>query len=314
MRAPAAPVPPVLTLLIALVAMSTSGPLIRLAATAPLAVATWRLVMTLGVVVVALAVTGSWRQLARLSGADLALGLLAGVFLALHFWTWMASLELTTVAASTVLVSLQPVFVAAGSAVLLHEHPVRGQWIGIGIAVVGAVIIGLGAGSEPGASHALKGDLLALAGAVAGAAYVLSGRRLRRRLDLWPCVGLMYAVSLVVLLVFVQWQGVALWPQPSRAWWAFVALAIGPMLLGHTLLSYALRYLPAHVVNLTSIGEPIGAGILAWLLLNEVPGVPTMIGGAIAVVGLLVATHATTRAARGARTTTRVPAAYGGAS
>jgi len=297
-----------------LVAMSTSGPVIRLAATAPLAVATWRLVITLGVVMVALLLTGGWRQLRRLSLGDFALGTVAGIFLALHFWTWMASLELTTVAASTVLVSLQPVFVAGGSALFLKEHPVRGQWVGIGIAVIGAVIIGLGAGSEPGASHALKGDLLALAGAVAGAAYVLSGRRLRRTLDLWPCVGLMYGVSLVVLLVFVQWQEVALWPQPARAWWAFVALAIGPMLLGHTLLSYALRYLPAHVVNLTSIGEPIGAGLLAWLLLNEVPGIPTMVGGAIAVAGLVVATHATTRAARGARATTRVPTVYGGAS
>jgi drug/metabolite transporter (DMT)-like permease len=297
---PPAPVPPVLTLLIALVAMSTSGPVIRLAATEPLAVATWRLVMTLVVVVVAVTLTRGWGQLRRLSAGDVALGSLAGVFLALHFWTWMTSLDLTTVAASTVLVSLQPVFVAVGSAVLLAEVPVKGQWVGIGVAVVGAVIIGLGAGSEPGASHALKGDLLALAGAVAGAAYILAGRRLRRTLDIWPCVALMYSATLVVLLVFVVWQEVPLWPQPARAWWAFVALAIGPMLLGHTLLSYALRYLPAHVVNLTAIGEPVGAGLLAWLLLAEVPGRATLAGGAIAVAGLGVAARATARASAAA--------------
>jgi drug/metabolite transporter (DMT)-like permease len=292
-----APVPPVLTLLIALVAMSTSGPVIRLAATAPLAVATWRLVMTLGVVAVALVLTGTWRQLRRVAPRDLALATLAGVFLALHFWTWMTSLDLTTVAASTVLVSLQPVFVAAGSALWLAEHPVRGQWVGIAVAVLGAIVIGLGAASEPGASHALTGDALALAGAVAGAAYVLAGRRLRRTLDLWPCVALMYTATLLVLLLFVAWQQVPLWPQPARAWWAFVALAIGPMLLGHTLLSYALRYLPAHVVNLTAIGEPVGAGLLAWLLLRELPTPATALGGGIAVAGLAVAARATARAA-----------------
>jgi drug/metabolite transporter (DMT)-like permease len=293
-----APVPPVLTLGIALVAMSTSGPVIRLAATDPLAVATWRLVMTLGVVTVALLFTGSWRQLARLRARELALGALAGVFLALHFWTWMTSLDLTTVAASTVLVSLQPVFVAAGSAALLAEHPLRGQWVGIGVAVLGAIIIGLGAASEPGASHALTGDALALAGAVAGAAYVLAGRSLRRTLDLWPCVAVMYLACLVVLLAIVQWQQVPLWPQPARAWWAFVALAVGPMLLGHTLLSYALRYLPAHVVNLTAIGEPVGASLLAWWWLSELPTPATALGGGIAVAGLAVAARATAQAAR----------------
>jgi hypothetical protein len=121
---PPAPVPPVLTLLIALVAMSTSGPVIRLAATEPLAVATWRLEMTLVVVLVAVTLTRGWGQLRRLSAGAVALGSLAGVFLALHFWTWMTSLDLTTVAASTVLVSVQPVFVAVGSAVLLAEVPV----------------------------------------------------------------------------------------------------------------------------------------------------------------------------------------------
>jgi drug/metabolite transporter (DMT)-like permease len=289
------PVSPVATLVVALIAMSTSGPVIRLADTDPLAVATWRLVMTLGVVFGALVVTGSWRQLALVSRADLRLALVSGTFLALHFWSWMASLELTTVAASTVLVSLQPLFVAVGSAVFLQEHPARGQWMGIAVAVVGAVIIAAGSGGEPGAAHAMVGDLLALGGGVVGAAYVLAGRRLRVTLDLWPCVALVYSASLIVLLLFVVWQDVPLLPQAPRAWWAFAALALGPMLLGHTLLNYALRYLPAHVVNLTAIGEPIGAGLLAWWWLHEIPGRATIIGGVIAVMGIAVAARATVR-------------------
>lgn len=275
--------------------MSTSGPVIRLAQTAPLAVATWRLVMTLGVVYAALLLTGTWRQLALVSRRDLRLAAVSGTFLALHFWSWMASLELTTVAASTVLVSLQPLFVAVGSAVFLQEHPGRGQWLGIGIAVLGAIVIAAGAGSETGVAHAINGDLLALGGAVVGAAYVLAGRRLRLTLDLWPCVALVYSVAMLVLLVFVAWQRVPLLPQAPRAWWAFAALALGPMLLGHTLLNYALRYLPAHVVNLTSIGEPIGAGLLAWWWLHEIPSRATMIGGIIAVVGIAVAARGMVR-------------------
>lgn len=286
---PAAPVPPTLTLVIALIAMSTSGPLVRIADAPPLAIATWRLVMTLGVVAVALTLTGTWGQLRRLSRRDLVVAVGSGIFLALHFWTWMASLSLTTVAASTVLVSLQPLFVAAGSGLLLHEHPARGQWVGIGIAVVGAIIIGLGAAGEPGAAQSLLGNFLALMGAVAGAAYVLAGRRLRTNLDLWPCVGVVYSVALIALLGFVVWQDVPMLPQPSRTWWTIAAMALGPMLLGHTLLNYALRYLPAHVVNLTAIGEPVGATLLAWWWLHELPSRATLVGGLVAVAGLLVA-------------------------
>jgi drug/metabolite transporter (DMT)-like permease len=295
-------VSPVLTLLIALVAMSTSGPLVRLADAHPLAIATLRLAMTLVVVSVALTMTGTWHQLRRLSARDLAVAVGSGVFLALHFWSWMASLALTTVAASTVLVSLQPLFVAAGSGLFLGEHPARGQWIGIGIAVVGAIIIGLGAAGEPGAAQSLLGNLLALLGAVAGAAYVLAGRRLRSSLDLWPCVGLVYSVAMVTLVLFVIWQDVPLLPQPSRTWWTIAAMALGPMLLGHTLLNYALRYLPAHVVNLTSIGEPVGATLLAWWWLSELPSRATLIGGLVAVAGLVVAGRASVP--RGARATT----------
>jgi drug/metabolite transporter (DMT)-like permease len=285
-------VSPVLTLLIALVAMSTSGPLVRLADAHPLAIATLRLAMTLVVVSVALTMTGTWHQLRRLSVRDLAVAVGSGVFLALHFWSWMASLALTTVAASTVLVSLQPLFVAAGSGLFLGEHPARGQWIGIAIAVVGAIIIGLGAAGEPGAAQSLLGNLLALLGAVAGAAYVLAGRRLRSSLDLWPCVGIVYSVAMVTLVLFVIWQDVPLLPQPSRTWWTIAAMALGPMLLGHTLLNYALRYLPAHVVNLTSIGEPVGATLLAWWWLSELPSQATLIGGLVAVAGLVVAGRA----------------------
>ena len=186
--------PPWLVLALAVVAISFGGPLTRLANADPLAVAVWRLGLSLVVVGAFLLVGRGWRQWRTLTRAELGAALGAGVFLALHFWSWIASLTLTTVAASVVLVNTQPVIVALLSAALLHEAPARRQWLGIAVAVAGAAIVAtpdlsLSAGAS---RRVLVGDLLALVGAITAALYFLVGRRLRVKLDLWPYVALVY--------------------------------------------------------------------------------------------------------------------------
>jgi len=288
------PLSPLVVLAAALLGISFAGPLVRLSHAAPLAIAVWRLAISMVVIGAIVLATGSWRQLRRLSRNDLFLALGAGVMLALHFWAWNASIGLTTVAASVVLVNVQPVIVAGASALWLREAPTRGQWAGILIAVAGAMVVGLGdagrgaaAGAPP---HALLGDLLALSGGVTAALYYLVGRRLRRSLDLWPYVALVYGACLVVLLLFALGAGTPLAHQPPREMAIFAALAIGPMLLGHTGMNWALRYLPAYVVNLTVLGEPVGATLLAALLpgIREVPPPATLAGGALLLTGILV--------------------------
>ena len=281
-------------LALALLGVSLSGPLVRLSHAHPLAIAAWRLGFSLLVIAAALAFTGQWRQWRRITRRELAIALGAGAMLALHFWSWNASVALTSVAASVVLVNTQPIVVALLSAVWLHEAPSRRQWMGIGVAMIGALIVALPdlGGRQDGAAHprALLGNLLALGGALTAAIYFVAGRRLRASLDLWPYVGLVYGTCFVVLLFLAALADAPLAPQPGRELAIFAALALGPMLLGHTGLNWALKHSPAFVVNLTLLGEPVGATIIAALLpgIREVPGAATLIGGGVVLAGILL--------------------------
>lgn len=280
-------------LLVAVLAISTAAPLVRLAGTPPLTIATWRLGLSVLVVAALAVATGGWRQWRQLSRRDWAVALGAGVALAVHFWSWIASIGLTSVAASVVLVNLQPVIVAAGSAWWLAERPSPRQWGGVALAMAGAVLVGLGDGAlagtaAPGRQPAL-GNALAVLGAVTAALYYLAGRRLRVRLDLWPYTTLVYGTCFVVLLGCALVTEAPLWPAAPRELAIYAALAAGPMLLGHTGMNWALRHLPAYVVNLTVLGEPVGATLLAWALpsIGEAPTLAVVAGGALVLAGAM---------------------------
>ncbi|CAN5791680.1 DMT family transporter [soil metagenome] len=281
----APPVPPVLALVVAVLALSWAGPLVRFTDAPALAVAAWRLVIS--VVFIGAVLLARRQPMPRLDGRDWAFATAAGVFLAAHFWSWIASLDLTTVSSSVVLVSTQPVFVALLSGALLGERATRRQWLGILIAVGGAMIIAwgdIGLGRE-----ALTGDLLALAGAVFVSIYYVIGRRLRSAMDLWWYIGIIYGIAAAVLLLAVAaMPDVALTGYGSSDWLIFVALAAGPMMLGHTGINYALRYVRAYVANLAVLGEPVGATLIAWLLpaIAEVPGPQTLAGGVLILAGI----------------------------
>jgi drug/metabolite transporter (DMT)-like permease len=217
----------------------------------------------------------------------------AGAMLALHFWSWNASLTLTSIAASVVLVNVQPVIVATLSAAWLGEAPSQRQWLGIALAMVGALMVALhdaGAATAELGARALLGDLLALCGAATAALYYLAGRRLRQTLDLWPYVALVYGACFVSLVLLALAGDVHLLGQPPRELAIFAALAIGPMMLGHTGMNWALKYLPAYVVNLTVLGEPVGATLLAAVVpgIREVPPAATLAGGALVLGGILL--------------------------
>jgi drug/metabolite transporter (DMT)-like permease len=293
-------------LLLAIIGISVAAPLVRLSHADPLAIAAWRLFFSLVVIVAVIVPRRGWRQWRRLDARGVMLAVGAGVMLAIHFWSWNASIGMTTVAASVVLVNLQPVIVAIVSAVWLRESPSSRQWIGIVVAMVGAFIVAWGdAGRAAGAGglrggRALLGDALALGAGVAAALYYLVGRRLRQSLDLWPYVALVYGACFVTLLVMAGVARVPLLPQPTRELAIFVGLAVGPMLLGHTGMNWALKYLPAYLVNLTVLGEPVGATLLAAVLpgIHEVPPPLTLAGGGLVLVGILLALTRTTTNSR----------------
>jgi drug/metabolite transporter (DMT)-like permease len=281
-------------LALALAGISFAGPLVRLSDAHPLAIAIWRLGFSLPVVAAFVVVSRGWRQWRRLDAREALLAGGAGALLALHFWSWNTSVGLTTIAASVLLVNLQPIIVATASSLWLRESPTFTQWLGIGVAMIGAIaVVWADLGEGPIATRrALLGDLLAVVGAVTAALYYLVGRRVRQVLDLWPYVAIVYGVCLATLVAIAVVQGdVPVLRQPQRELAIFLGLALGPMLLGHTGMNWALRYLPAYVVNLTVLGEPVGATLLAAFLpgIREVPPASTLAGGALVLGGIALA-------------------------
>jgi drug/metabolite transporter (DMT)-like permease len=247
------------------------------------------------IVAAALLVTGEWREWRLLSLRDSMLAAAAGFALALHFWAWNASIHLTTIAASVTLVNLQPAFIVAISAMFLRESPTRRQLIGIVVSVIGAFLIAAPAWQESGSAFgtgAMLGNLLATSAAITAAIYYSIGRHLRARFGIWAYVGLAYSACAVTLIIAALITSTPLTPQPPRELAIFAGLAIGPMLLGHTGMNWALKYLPAYVVNLTVLGEPVGATLLGAIIpaIAQVPPISTLIGGAVILTGVLIAT------------------------
>lgn len=280
--------PPGFVLLAAVFAMSWAAPLIRFATADALAIAAWRLILSVAVVAALLAVRWPGRGALRLAPRAWGLALCSGLLLAAHFWSWIASLEWTSVSSSVALVSTQPIFVALMSATFLGERATGRQWIGIALAVPGAAIIGWG---DAGAASSTTGNVLALLGAGFAAGYYVIGRRLRQRLDLRIYIGVVYGIAALALtLAAAAMPGVALTGHPPRDWLIFAALAAGPMLIGHTGINYALRYLPAYVANLAALGEPVGATLIAWALpaIAETPTPQVLVGGILIGAGIML--------------------------
>ncbi len=283
---------------LALAALGTSSGavLVRLAEAPAAVTAFWRLALSVLLLLPALRATRGWREWAGLARRDVALLGLAGVCLAFHFIAWFRSLAFTSVASSTVLVSVHPLFVGALSALWLREPPSRVEWTGIGIAVLGAACIGWG--DVRGGPDPLRGDLLALLAAGLGALYFAVGRRLRGRLGIWSYAVPVYGSAAVACAVVALADGAPLAGWPPGTWAAFAGLALGPMLLGHTGFNWALRHVRAYVVSLVQLLEPIGATILAVLVLgrHEVPGWNVWLGGALILVGVWLPLRARLRA------------------
>ncbi len=212
----------------------------------------------------------------------------SGAALAIHFATWVTSLKYTSVAVSVVLVDSAPMFAAVLGWTLLRDRLTVREAVGIALGILGAAAI-------VGEARALTekdliGAVLALAGAVALAFYLVAGRVLRRSLSTLPYAASVYAVSGLTLAAGAVSMGHPFSGYPMREYAIFLALALGPSCVGHTLYNYALKYVKAHVVSLAILMEPIGATLLAWIVLGEVPSLRVVIGGAVLLAGVALAT------------------------
>jgi drug/metabolite transporter (DMT)-like permease len=210
--------------------------------------------------------------------------LLSGIFLALHFLFWMGSLKLTTVASSTILLSLQPVFVMAGAYFAFREKTSKPAIIGMLVAITGAVMIGWG---DIGISKQhIQGDILSILGTIVVAVHMLIGQKLLKTI---PAAIYSFFVFLSAVVVFAVYNTLLYIPMTGysdKDWGIFVLLAIVPTIFGHVLFNWLLKYVTAATISMAILGEPVGATLLAYLLLNEALTFSQWAGGAIVLLGL----------------------------
>lgn len=266
---------------VGVLSVSTAAILIRYARGAePLAISFWRCAAGAA----ALAPFGR-RGVARLTRRSAVLPLVAGACLAVHFGSWITSLQLTTVASSVLLVSTTPVFTAIAAWLLFGERMRRGRWLGIALTLAGTAAIA-GAGGAQGSSR-LAGNLLALLGAITVAGYTLAGEVSRRRLGNVEYSVVAYGAAAVLLLGVCLVAGVPLGGYPAGTWLALAGIVAGPQLLGHTVLNYVLRDLDSTTVSVAVMAEPPIAILLAFVFFAEVPPLVVYPGGAAILAGIL---------------------------
>ena len=284
-------------LTLGVVAVSFSAIFIREAAAPSLAIAFYRMLFA-SAMVLPVAVLGSRhrREVRSLSRRQVGIAALSGAFLAGHFATWISSLPLTTVAASVVLVTSSPFFVAMGSRFLFGERAGRAVLIGILVGLVGAAVV---SGGDLGPSRrAALGDLLALAGAVFAAGYFLAGRRLRQEISLVAYVSVVYPTCAALLLPVALIGRARLTGFDPKTWGLFVLMAMVAQGLGHTVFNYLLADVEATVVAVSVMGEPVGSALLALAFFGEVPPWTAVGGGALILAGIYVAVTAQARERR----------------
>ena len=269
--------------------VSWASILIRLAAAPALVTGAYRLALA-SLILTPLALWRNGKELSHLGWRDLGLAVASGVFLGLHFAAWISSLAYTSVASSVVLVTTSPLFVGLAGRFLLKERVSSGMFAGIVLAVVGGAVVGWGDFRAQGL--ALWGDLLALAGAIMSSAYYLIGRRLRRRLSVLAYVTPTYCTAAAVLIAAALLSGQKLVGYPANSYLMFLLLAIGPQVVGHSSLNWALRYLSPTFVTAAVLGEPIGSVVLASLILHEAPSAIKLVGGAIILAGICLCARA----------------------
>jgi len=277
---------PYLAVLLAVFAAAFSSIFTKLSSAPPLVIAFYRLFFAFLIIAPLALNREGIKEMAGLGKRQLLMALISGLFLSLHFAFWITSLNYTSISSSTVLVTMQPLFVIAGGVFFLKEKLGRGGLAGAAITLAGSLVVGFGDFRVGG--DALLGDMLAFSGAFFVAVYLLIGRALRGSLSLFSYVFLVYGSSAALLFLCNIVSGTPLSGYPAADWAYFMCLAVVPTIFGHTVFSWALKYVKAAVVSVSILGEPVGATILAYFIFNQFPGFLQLAGGIVIISGLCV--------------------------
>ncbi len=276
-------------LLIGLSTFSFSPILVRFAQDAPgMTIAVWRTVFAAAMLAAPALhrVRGEMRAFTR---RDLSMIVVGGVFLGLHFVLWIESLYHTSVASTSVLVTTSPIFLAILGYIFLKERLSRREYVAIAMAVAGAALIGIGDLKGGTGPRPLLGNTLALTSALLVSVYLLVGRVVRRKTSWLAYVFPLYAMAAITILVVALALGTPLFGFSAGVYALCAAMAIGPQIIGHGSFNYAVRYVPAAILGLLSLVEPIGASILAYVLFGEVPTAAAVIGMLVVLIAIAFA-------------------------
>ncbi|AYC29927.1 DMT family transporter [Paenisporosarcina cavernae] len=274
---------PYITIIIGVIAVSMSAIFVKLAAADSGITAFYRMFFS----VVIMTPIFLWKyinEVKKLTKRDWSFSIIAGIFLAFHFILWFESLKYTSVASSTVLVTLQPLFAFAGTYFFFKEKLSIKTILSAMLAITGSIVISWGDFQVN--EEALYGDMLALIACALVTAYLLFGQDVRRRLSLVTYTYVVYLVSTIVLLIYVLGMSESFGPYSLQTWCWFVLLAIVPNLLGHTMFNYSIKFVSTNAISMAILFEPVGAAILAYFIFMEYLTFTQVIGAVVVLIGI----------------------------
>jgi drug/metabolite transporter (DMT)-like permease len=274
---------PYFALIVGVMAVSASAIFVKLSSAPSGVIAFYRLLFSV-LFMLPIFLMKYVKELLLISKRDWLFATLAGVFLAFHFILWFESLNYTSVASSTVLVTLQPLFAFIGTYLFFKERFSLKAMVCALLAIIGSVIISFGDFRISGT--ALFGDILALLACALVTAYLMFGQSVRKRLSLITYTFVVYSISSIVLFLYVLIAGESLYPYPKSEWVNFILLALIPTLLGHSLFNWAVKWISTSIISMAILFEPVGATILAYYLLSEKVLLTQLLGGSIVIVSI----------------------------
>ncbi|MGD2269603.1 MAG: DMT family transporter [Desulfobacterales bacterium] len=279
------PFNPYLALVSGVLAVSTGAIFARMADAPSLVIAAYRVGLAT-LLLTPIAWIKAREELLNLSKWDLKRAAMSGAFLAVHFATWISSLEYTSVANSVVLVNTNPLWVGLMTPFITRERLKAAVAVSIIISVAGGVIIGVGDFATGG--KALQGDLLALLGGICAAFYLLLGRNLRPKLSLLAYIYICYGCAAVVLWIIILGLNLQITGFSTHTYVVLWAMAIITQLIGHSSYNWALRWFSAAFIAISLLGEPIGSTILAYFIFGEGLTWSKAIGGVLILSAIYI--------------------------
>ncbi|GHV49650.1 hypothetical protein FACS1894216_00370 [Synergistales bacterium] len=278
---------PFLVLMVGIMGVSTGSIFARLADAHPFVKCAYRIGIA-SLLVAPFALFLYKDEYRRLTKRDVAFTVLSGAFLAVHFATWITSLDYTSVASSVVLVDTIPIWVALINMAFAAQRPSRTMWLCICLSVAGASIVAYSDSSSSG-SGGLWGDFLAVAGGIAAAAYIVLGGAVRKKLSVVPYTALCYSTAGVLLWILVLCMGLEITGFTNLTWGAFAGSAICAQILGHSSYNWALGRFSTGFISIALLGEPLGSAVIAYFLFGEVPAPFASLGIAMLIASIVMA-------------------------